>query len=85
MTHLTQVELRLLRVLLVKPLSQQEMWYAMLPFPAGDINDILRHLSQQYLITKQDVMMGHTCSRGTPYLWRLTFFGRQAIQTGSHE
>ena len=76
---MTSVELKVLQVLLAKPLSREEIWQAMAPFPVDDVNDILRHLSQQYLITKQDVMMGHTCSRGTQWQWRLTYAGRQVI------
>lgn len=78
--ELTQTELRLLRVLVAKPLSLEEIVYAMLPFPEEDIKSIIFRLNRDYLIVKQPVIGGgcRTCACQVNYLWRLTFAGRQA-------
>jgi hypothetical protein len=78
--ELTEVERRLLRTLVAKPLSLEDILYAMRPFPEEDVKPILFRLNKDSLIVKHPVIGGGcgTCACQVNYLWRLTFAGRQA-------
>lgn len=83
MKTLSDNELKLLKVLLTKPLLYEDVVQAMKPLPEDEVKPLLFRLSKESLIVKHPVIGGgcRDCACEVQYTWRLTYAGRQATQS----
>lgn len=71
-------ELQVLKALVVKPLSTEELVATLAPMPEAEVKAILYQLDKKFLATKQPIFGGcRVCACEVKYAWRLTYKGRQ--------